>query len=139
MMTSIRIPACVLSACLGIAMLSACGSSERDRIADRIESEISPAQTADPVERRQVAEAMADDAMALGREAKEVAAAQEAATRAIEARVGTPEDAMARECAELRLQLEALQRPSSEIRTPEETAGIPAEIERLQARIRQNC
>lgn len=130
--------AALLPCLVGLA-LSACGSSERDTIADRVEPEISPAHATDPGERRVVAESLADDAISLRNEAREAAVAEAAAGRAIEERLGTPENAMARECEQLRLELAALQRPSTETRTPEETAEVPAAIEKLKARIGGNC
>ena len=121
------------------SLLAACGSSERDRVADRIEPDIAATHTSDPGERREIAESLADDAIAIRDEAQQSADAEAAAARAIEAQNGTVEDAMARDCTMMRYALEALQRPSAEIRTAEEIAAIPASIEDLKARLQQNC
>ena len=129
----------VLVLFLTSSLLAACGSSERDRVADRIEPEIAAAHTSDPDERREIAESLAEDAIAIRDEAQQSADAEVAAARAIEAQNGTVEDAMARECEMMRHALEALQRPSTEIRTAEEIAAIPASIEDLKTRLQQNC
>jgi hypothetical protein len=120
-------------------LLTACDSSERDRVTDRIEPEIAATHTSDPDERREVAESLAEDAIAIRDEAQQVADAEAAAARAIEARNGTVEDAIARDCVMMQQALEALQRPSTEIRTAEEIAAIPASIEDLKTRLQQNC
>ncbi len=120
-------------------LLAACGSSERDDIADRMERDIAAGHITNPEERREVAESLADDVIALREEARQVAEAEAAAARTIEAQVGTVEDAMSRDCAMLRLELAALQRPSTEIRTPEEIAAIPQSIEGIKLRLQQNC
>ena len=129
----------VLVLFLTSSLLAACGSSERDRVADHIEPEIAAAHTPDPDDRREIAQSLAEDAIAIRDEAQQSADAEVAAARAIEAQNGTVEDAMARECEMMRHALEALQRPSTEIRTAEEIAAIPASIEDLKTRLQQNC
>jgi hypothetical protein len=124
---------------LNSLLLAACSPSERDRVADRIEPEIAATHTSDPDERREVAESLADDAIAIRDEAQQSTDAEAASVRAFEAQNGTVEDAMARECEMMRHALEALQRPSTEIRTAEEIAAIPASIEDLKSRLQQNC
>jgi hypothetical protein len=119
--------------------LTACGPSERDRLADRIEPEIAATHTSDPDERREVAESLAEDVIAIRDEAQQSADADAASAKAFEAQYGTAEDAMARECEMMRHALAALQRPSTEIRTAEEIAAIPASIEDLKTRLQQNC
>lgn len=126
-------------ACLMAFLLVGCGSSERDKIADRIEPAISPTHATDPDERREVAESLADDVIALRQDVSQNEEAQAEHERLIDAQNGTVEDAQARDCAMMRLELDALQRPSTEIRTAEEIAAIPTTIEDLNARLRRNC
>lgn len=119
--------------------LAACGTSERDEIADRMEQDIAPEHTRDAGERRRIAETLADDAMALRQEAQRSDISEADAALAIESQDRAAADLIARDCEMMRLELGILQRPSKEIRTPEEIAGIPATIEDLNTRLQQNC
>lgn len=120
-------------------LLAGCDSGERDRIADRIEPGIAPAHTTDPDERREIAESLADDVISLREDAQQIENSQAEAARVIEAQHGTVADVVARDCETMRLELQALERPSIEIRTAEEIAAIPGAIEALKTRLQQNC
>jgi len=124
------VAAAACSLCLGLA---ACGSSERGKIADRAEPAISQAQG------RKVAETMADDALSLRTDSQSAAAAQAAVDRQFDDKDRTPDQAMSRECAEMRQSITALQHPFSEIRTDEQEEQLSENLERLQAKVAADC
>lgn len=121
--------------------LLGCGKSERDALADRLEPGIAAEHSTDPVERRAVAESLADDVIAIQAEAKLFAESGVAAAAA-EAEADAARAALIEaDCAQMRLEIEVLMRrqQGGGGESPADPAGTQMEIESLQNRVIQSC
>ena len=133
-----------LALAIGLA-LGACSPEPQDEIRERLSKDMKDAgRGASDAERDEVAGALAEDLVALGKDAAAVADEQARATEEFEARYGTVENAIATECVELEQSLAALKQIESapsdgEIRTDDELVSIQAEIERIATRLQETC
>ncbi len=137
-----RIAATGLALCLA---LSACSKDPQQEIRERLATEMKQAgRGASDAEREQVADALAQDAVALGNDSAAVAAEQARQAAEFDTRYGTPEAAVARECDELQHTLERLEEiqrdpGAGEARSAEELAALPVELERIRTRQSELC
>jgi hypothetical protein len=129
---------------MGLA-LGACSPEPQDEIRERLSKDLKDAgRGASDAERDEVAGALAEDFVTLGKDAAVVADEQARATEEFEARYGTVENAIATECVELEQSLAALKQiesapPDGEIRTDDELESIQAEIERIATQLQETC
>jgi hypothetical protein len=125
--------------------LVACSRDNEDQIADRLEQEMRQAgRGTSDAERREVAEALASDAVSIGKESAAIEAATAEMGNELEATHGTVNDIKAEECANLRLVIEKLEQiqrdpTAGEPRTEGELAALPGELEQVRSRQRELC
>jgi hypothetical protein len=133
------------AAIAAIHALAACSEPPEDAIRERLQRQMKDAgRGASDAEREQVADALAEDLLGVGEQAGAVAAAQEEAARDIEARHGTPGEAIAEECRSLQAsiqRLEQLQREPSAGHdlAAAELAALPDELARIRERRNELC
>jgi len=94
-------------------------------------------------ERRQMAEVLADDWIGLQQGLQDAEARNRAIGKAMDAKYGTVDDIKRKECEWQRVELNALERmakgPPGEIRTEQEKADLPRQIDAHRSRLQQMC
>jgi hypothetical protein len=117
-------------------------AAQRD-LQQHIEDNLADRDDIPEADKAAAAAAIAQDFADLARESAAIQPEIDTENERLEQQLGTPAERIAQECAQRRLELDALQRlmanPERELLSDAERAALPAEVERFERSVSERC
>lgn len=129
---------------LAALLVCACGNSDdglRQQVKQQVATNLATRDDVSPADREAAAEAIAEDAVQLRREREAMEAGNDADAERTAPRGPSPAELAAADCAQQRLELEALQRLAEDPGSLDDAQrlALPAEIGRAEATLAERC